>query len=161
MSNTSEQTTSMIVHAEKSKTLLGFWIYLMTDCILFASLFAVYAVLHKNTFGGPSGQQLFSLPYALLQTLILLTSSLTSGLSILSIRKNDIKKTIYWTIATFGLGLSFLLLEINEFHKLYIEGNGWQRSGFLSSYFSLVGTHGLHILVGLIWKLILIIFIVK
>jgi cytochrome o ubiquinol oxidase subunit 3 len=150
-----ENENNLVVTAEKTKTYLGFWIYIMTDCVLFASLFAVYAVLHNNTNGGPSNSQLFSLPYALTETLILLTSSFTSGLSILAARNNHVKKVLLWMVVTFVLGISFLYLELHEFTNLVRSGNSWRESGFLSSYFTLVGTHGLHITVGLLWMAIL------
>src|SRR5580658_7454496 len=92
------------------KTFFGFWVYLMTDCVLFASLFATYAVLHRNTFGGPSGHQLFSLPYVLTETLILLTSSFTCGLGVLSVYREEKKKVLAWFSFTFLLGLAFLIL---------------------------------------------------
>jgi cytochrome o ubiquinol oxidase subunit III len=150
-----ENENNLVVTAEKTKTYLGFWIYIMTDCVLFASLFAVYAVLHNNTNGEPSNSQLFSLPYALTETLILLTSSFTSGLSILAARNNHVKKVLLWMVVTFVLGISFLYLELHEFTNLVRSGNSWRESGFLSSYFTLVGTHGLHITVGLLWMAIL------
>lgn len=140
---------------DDSKTLLGFWIYLMTDCVLFASLFATYAVLHHNTFGGPSGSELFSLPYVLTETLILLTSSFTSGLGMLAARRLDRRQVFIWFGVTFLLGLSFLGMELSEFHRLAAEGNSWQRSGFLSAFFTLVGTHGLHITSGLLWMAVM------
>jgi cytochrome o ubiquinol oxidase subunit III len=142
--------------ARNSKTLFGFWVYIMTDCVLFASLFATYAVLHHNTFGGPSGQTLFSLPNVLAETLILLTSSFTCGLGILSARAKHKNKVIFWFLITFILGIAFLLLELTEFRHLVITGNSWRRSGFLSAFFTLVGTHGLHISVGLLWLLVLL-----
>jgi cytochrome o ubiquinol oxidase subunit 3 len=139
-----------------AKTIFGFWIYLMTDCVLFASLFAAYAVLHNNTFGGPSAHQLFSLPYALFETLVLLTSSFTCGLGILAAQRR-IKDRVYaWLGVTLILGVTFLTLEVTEFSRFVQAGNSWQRSGFLSSYFTLVGTHGLHITVGLIWMAVMI-----
>lgn len=133
------------------KTQLGFWIYLMTDCVLFASLFAVYAVLHGNTAGGPSGHELFSLPYVLIETMVLLTSSFTCGLAMLALQRGDRRQVLTWLAVTFVLGLTFLGLELSEFSKMVADGDSWRRSGFLSSYFTLVGTHGLHITVGLIW----------
>lgn len=139
-----------------SRTLFGFWVYLMTDCILFASLFATYAVLHNSTFGGPSGHELFSLPFVLTETLILLTSSFTSGLAILAARSQKKNQVILWLGITFALGLAFLGLELSEFSKLAAEGNSWQRSAFLSAFFTLVGTHGLHITTGLLWMGVLI-----
>jgi cytochrome o ubiquinol oxidase subunit 3 len=140
-----------------SKVMFGFWVYLMTDCVLFASLFAAYAVLHNNTFGGPSAHQLFSLPYALTETLILLTSSFTCGLGILAAHRR-IKQQVYtWLGVTFVLGATFLTLELTEFSRFIHNGNTWQRSGFLSSFFTLVGTHGLHITIGLLWLFVMLI----
>jgi cytochrome o ubiquinol oxidase subunit III len=152
---------NLISKAEKSKTYLGFWIYIMTDCVVFASLFAVYATLHKNTNGGDSAQMLFSMPLALTQTLILLTSSLTSGLAIISALKKDKNKILFWTFITFLLGALFLFFEFREFHHLVTIGDSWRASGFLSSYFVLVGTHGLHILIGLFWIIILSLLIIS
>jgi cytochrome o ubiquinol oxidase subunit III len=137
--------------AQSDKTLFGFWAYLMTDCVLFASLFATFAVLRHNTFGGPGGEELFKLPFVLAETLILLTSSFTCGLAMLAAHKHNKQVTLLLFGITFLLGLSFLGLELNEFHKLAAEGNSWRRSGFLSAFFTLVGTHGAHITVGLIW----------
>ncbi len=134
-----------------TKTTLGFWIYLMTDCVLFASLFAAYAVLQANTFGGPSGAELFSLPFVLAGTLLLLTSSFTCGLALIAAQHNNKRLILTWLGVTFLLGLGFLGLELWEFQNLVHEGNSWQRSGFLSAFFTLVGTHGLHITAGLIW----------
>jgi cytochrome o ubiquinol oxidase subunit 3 len=128
----------------------------MTDCVLFATLFATYAVLRNNTAGGPSGEELFHLPYILIETLLLLTSSFTAGLAMLALRSKQQNLVIFWLILTFVLGLSFLLMEITEFSQLAHEGNSWQRSGFLSGYFTLVGTHGLHILTGLLWLVVMI-----
>jgi cytochrome o ubiquinol oxidase subunit 3 len=133
------------------KTVLGFWIYLMTDCILFASLFATYAVLHGNTFGGPNGHELFKLPYVLTETMVLLVSSFTCGLAMIAAQRRDKNQVLLWLAVTFALGAVFLGLELSEFHSMVLEGNSWRRSGFLSSYFTLVGTHGLHITIGLIW----------
>lgn len=138
------------------KTIFGFWMYLMTDCVLFATLFATYAVLHNNTFGGPSGRELFELPYALAETVILLVSSFTSGLAMLIAQHQKRFLSILLFAITFILGASFLTLELNEFSRFVAEGNSWQRSAFLSSFFTLVGCHGLHITCGLIWILFMI-----
>ncbi len=144
------------VHQEVySRTIFGFWAYLMTDCILFATLFATYAVLHNGTFGGPTSQDLFELPFALQETLVLLVSSFTSGLVGLAAQRNDRKKVLMWMGVTFLLGATFVGMELNEFHKFVVEGNSWQRSAFLSAFFTLVGTHGAHITVGLIWMVVL------
>jgi len=136
------------------KQTLGFWIYLMTDLIMFAVLFATFAVLRNNTFGGPGGGELFSLSGALTETMILLTSSFTCGLAMIASRQDKKNQVLFWLAVTFALGLAFLGLELREFSQMIAEGNGFQRSAFLSSFFTLVGTHGLHITVGLLWILI-------
>jgi cytochrome o ubiquinol oxidase subunit 3 len=138
-------------------TSFGFWVYLMTDCVLFASLFATYAVLHTSTFGGPSGRDLFDLHSVLAETLILLTSSFTAGLAMLAAHAGQRRAVLGWLAATFVLGVSFLTIELTEFSRLVADGNSWQRSGFLSGFFTLVGTHGLHITLGLIWMAVLMI----
>ncbi|HSW85842.1 MAG TPA: cytochrome o ubiquinol oxidase subunit III [Candidatus Saccharimonadales bacterium] len=154
-------TISTQTFSGNTKAVFGFWVYLMTDCVLFASLFATYAVLRGNTFGGPSGHELFSLPYVLVETLALLTSSFTCGLALLSARNQHKSPTLIWLIVTFILGLIFLSMELSEFRHLVVEGNSWRRSGFLSSFFTLVGTHGLHITIGLFWVVILMIQIAR
>jgi len=142
---------SKIVTKDESKTIFGFWVYLMTDCVLFASLFATFAVLRNNTYGGPSGEELFSLPFVLTETLILLTSSFTCGLAILAARRGNKAQVMQWFGVTFLLGLAFLALELNEFSHLVVDGHSWRESAFLSSFFTLVGTHGFHITIGLTW----------
>lgn len=137
------------------KTLFGFWVYLMTDCVLFASLFATFIVLQPGTNGGPSGKEIFSLPFVLAETLILLTSSFTSGLAMLAAEQRRKQQTLVLLGITAALGIAFLTMEVTEFHKLAAEGNSWHRSGFLSAFFTLVGTHGLHITAGLIWLAVL------
>jgi cytochrome o ubiquinol oxidase subunit 3 len=141
---------------DSSKSLLGFWIYLMTDCVLFASLFATYVILRGNTFGGPNGEQIFELPFVLAETLILLTSSFACGLGFLAARAGQKKQVLFWFAVTFLLGAAFLGLELSEFHKLAAEGDSWRRSGFLSAFFTLVGTHGLHITIGLVWMAVML-----
>lgn len=141
------------INVQEKKT-LGFWIYLMTDLVLFSGLFATFAVLRSSTFGGPSGAQLFDLPFVLIETFILLTSSFTVGLAILGGARGYKKQTLIWLIITFILGAIFLTLELSEFSHLAATGNSWQRSAFLSSYFTLVGTHGLHIAIGLLWLIV-------
>lgn len=143
-------------HFDDSKNVFGFWIYIMTDCILFASLFAVYAVLHTHTFGGAHAKELFSLSFVLKETLLLLTSSYTYGLAMLA-RNNQSKSSVTsWMWGTFVLGFCFIAMELYEFHNLYLEGNLWSKSAFLSSFFTLVATHGIHVTVGLIWMVCLI-----
>lgn len=155
----------MSEHSEKSallnKTAVGFWLYLMTDCLLFASLFATYAVLRDSTAHGPSGQELFEMPTALAETIILLTSSFTSGMALIAMKEKNIRQMYIALAATYILGLSFLMIEISEFAKFVAEGHSWQQSAFLSAFFTLVGTHGLHILFGLIWLLVLVVALTR
>ena len=141
---------------EDSKATFGFWIYLMTDAIVFASLFAVFAVLRNNTSGGPDGQELFSLPFVLVETIILLTSSFTVGLALLAVHRHDKRMAVIWLSITLALGASFLTMEMTEFTHLVQEGHSWKQSGFLSAFFTLVGTHGLHIFVGILWLSVMI-----
>jgi len=136
---------------DDNKTVFGFWLYLMTDCVLFGSLFATFVVLRNSTFGEPGGQTLFSLNFVLAETLILLTSSFTCGLGILSARRGHKDRVLVSFAITFLLGLAFIGLELHEFNHLYNDGDSWRRSGFLSAFFTLVGTHGLHISTGLLW----------
>lgn len=143
-------------HEAASTKTLGFWIYLMTDCVLFASLFATYIVLRESTYGGPSGQELFEMPLVLTETLLLLTSSFTCGLALLAARRGRVKQVILALAATLILGATFLTLELSEFIKFASEGHTWQGSAFLSAFFTLVGAHGLHIAVGLIWVLVMV-----
>ncbi|MDB5166272.1 MAG: putative cytochrome o ubiquinol oxidase chain cyoC [Candidatus Saccharibacteria bacterium] len=156
------QDTAKVVkrHTAKAesndKTTFGFWVYLMTDCVLFATLFAVYAVLHNNTADGPSSDGLFSLPLVLTETIILLTSSFVCGLAILAARQGRKKAVMSFLIITGLLGLAFLGIELTEFRDLIHEGHSWRQSAFLSSFFTLVGTHGLHIASGLIWLVTLL-----
>ncbi len=136
---------------QDNRSIFGFWIYIMTDCVLFASLFATYAVLHGNTNGGPTGQMLFNLPTVLIETIVLLTSSLTVGLAMLAVHRNKREQALVWLGVTFVLGLAFLGIELREFGNLLYDGNSWTSSAFLSAFFTLVGTHGLHITIGLLW----------
>lgn len=147
--HTAEQETTQ-------KTTLGFWVYLMTDCVLFASLFAAYAVLRNNTAGGVGGSEIFDLPFVLVETLVLLTSSFTCGLALLSVYRRDKTGVFAWLGVTFLLGASFLGMELYEFTQLVQEGHSWRASAFLSAFFTLVGTHGLHITAGLLWMTVLL-----
>lgn len=140
----------------ESNSIFGFWIYLMSDCLLFASLFATYAVLHLNTAGGPSAKELFSLPFVLGETMILLTSSFTSGIALLYARRGGVKAAVLLLMITLCLGLGFLAMEVTEFRHLISEGHGPWASAFLSSFFTLVGTHGLHVSLGALWMMVLI-----
>lgn len=132
----------------------GFWVYLMTDLVIFTVLFATFVVLRNNTVGGPTGRELFDLRPALAETLILLTSSFTCALATLAVHREQKKQSIFWFLVTFALGVSFLCIEISEFSRFVDIGASWQRSGFLSAFFTLVGTHGLHISIGLLWMIV-------
>lgn len=143
------------------RVMFGFWVYLMTDLLMFAVLFAVYAVLHGNTVGGETGRELFSLPLALSETLILLTSSFTVGIAMIAARQRKKAHTLIWFGITFLLGLAFLSIELYEFAEFIHEGHTMQTNAFLSSFFVLVGTHGLHITSGLLWMGITLIYVMK
>lgn len=148
-------------HHSDDRIFFGFWIYLMTDLLIFAVLFATFAVLRNNTFGKATIQEIFNPPFVLTETLILLTSSFICGLGVLSAKAKDKTKTIALFSLIFLLGAIFIVMEFSEFSKLISEGNTPQASAFLSSFFTLVGTHGLHIIVGLFWIAILIIQIAR
>jgi cytochrome o ubiquinol oxidase subunit 3 len=136
--------------------IFGFWIYLMSDAVIFALLFATYASMSRNYAGGPTGKELFDLNNVFYETLTLLISTLTCGFAMLSLSRNKKKWVLSWLGFTFLLGLTFILMEHNEFHSLISQGAGPDRSGFLSAFFTLVGTHGLHVSIGLIWLLVMI-----
>ena len=129
----------------------GFWIYLMSDCVLFAGLFAAYAVLWRQTYGGPEAPDLANLPYVFIETMLLLTSSFTIGLSRIAMRLRKKNIMLALLAVTLLLGLGFLGMELNEFLRLIAEGSGPSRSAFLSSFFTLLGTHGLHVFIGSLW----------
>lgn len=133
----------------------GFWIYLMSDAIIFALLFATYAVMWHNDAGGPTAHELFELPHAFKETMLLLSSTMTFGFATASINAKRKGQALLWLLVTFLLGLGFVAMESSEFRGLVAAGAGPDRSGFLSAFFTLVGTHGLHVTVGLIWVVIL------
>ena len=143
-------------HDTVAMQIFGFWLYLMSDLIIFATLFATFAVLGRNYAGGPTGKELFDLPYLLGETLFLLFSSVTYGLVMLAVHDGRKKWVLIGLAVTFLLGLGFVSMEINEFHGLIGAGFGPDRSAFLSSFFTLVGTHGTHVTFGLIWMAVMI-----
>ena len=144
-------------HAEGSSTLLGFWIYLMSDCLIFAMLFAVYGVIGGNYAGGPGPKDLFDLSLVALNTAMLLLSSITYGFAMLSMDRRNVVQTQIWLAITGLFGAAFLGIELYEFGHLIHEGATPQTSGFLSAFFALVGTHGLHVTFGLIWLVTLMV----
>jgi cytochrome o ubiquinol oxidase subunit 3 len=142
-------------HHPENGTLLGFWLYLMSDCLVFACLFATYGVLGRNYAGGPSGADLFQLPLVAVNTSLLLLSSITYGFAVIEMQRRRQGATLAWLALTGSLGAGFVGVELHEFANLIHEGNGPQRSAFLSSFFTLVGTHGLHVTFGIVWLLTL------
>lgn len=143
-------------HHPQNGTLLGFWIYLMSDCLIFACLFAVHGVVGRNYAAGPSGAELFDLSLVALNTAMLLLSSITYGFAMLSMQAKRLNATIGWLAVTGLFGLAFLGIELYEFAHLIHLGAVPQRSAFLSSFFTLVGTHGLHVTFGIIWLVTLL-----
>jgi len=161
---TAEEVTARYMvreHHPEQGTLLGFWIYLMSDCLIFASLFATYAVLGRNYAGGPTGAELFDLTLIAINTGFLLLSSITFGFAMISAQAKKLGATLLWMGVTGLLGVAFLSLEIYEFYHLIHQGAGPQRSGFLTAFFALVGTHGLHVLFGAIWLVVLMVQLAK
>ncbi|GEP03015.1 cytochrome o ubiquinol oxidase subunit III [Methylobacterium oxalidis] len=138
-------------------TLIGFWLYLMSDCLIFAILFATYGVLGRNYAAGPSGADLFDLRLVAVNTGLLLLSSITYGFAMLEMEKDRVDTTLMWLAVTGLFGLGFLGIELYEFAHLIHEGATPQRSGFLSAFFALVGTHGLHVTFGTIWLVVLMV----
>ena len=144
-------------HHPQNGTLLGFWLYLMSDCLIFACLFAVYGVLGRSYAAGPSGAALFDLNLVAINTAMLLLSSITYGFAMLEMQRNRVGKTQLWLFITGLFGVAFIGLELYEFAHLIHQGAGPQRSAFLSSFFALVGTHGLHVTFGIIWLVVLMV----
>ncbi|PMB54359.1 Cytochrome O ubiquinol oxidase subunit III [Coxiella-like endosymbiont] len=137
--------------------IFGFWLYIMTDCILFASLFATFLVLHHPGAVGPSLKPLIDLPYVLIETLFLLASNFTYCLAMFEISKNQLPLVILWLVFTLILGSGFVIMEVKEFIHLTAEHYAWNVSGATSAFFTLVGSHGFHVTIGLLWILIMII----
>jgi cytochrome o ubiquinol oxidase subunit 3 len=144
-------------HHADEVDIFGFWIYILSDCILFAIIFACFAVLHTSIYGGPHLKSLIDMPYVLGETMVLLASSFTYGLGILALYQNKKMTLMAMLFMTFLLGLTFVGMELNEFIHLYTEGHTWQTSPALSAFFTLVGTHGLHVSLGLIWMIVLMV----
>lgn len=137
--------------------MLGFWLYLMSDLLVFACLFATYGVVGRNYAGGPTGAELFDLPLVAVNTSMLLLSSITYGFAMLEMQKKKQRMVLVWLAVTGLFGAAFIGLELFEFVHLIREGAGPQRSAFLSAFFTLVGTHGLHVTFGLVWLVTLMV----
>lgn len=148
-------------HDTGRNTVFGFWIYLMTDCILFASFFATYAVLFMNTAGGVSGSEIFDLKLVAGGTAALLLSSITFGFAMISAHKQNKAGTLLWLAITFLFGAVFIGLEVYEFNHLIHAGHGPSASAFLTAFFSLVGLHGLHVTAGLLWIIVMFLEVSK
>ena len=142
-------------HHPQNGTALGFWLYLMSDCLIFACLFAIYGVLGRNYAAGPSGADLFDLKLVAFNTALLLLSSITYGFAMLEMLRKRTGGVLLWLGITGLLGMGFIALELYEFHHLIEQGAGPQRSAFLSAFFALVGTHGLHVAFGIVWLIVL------
>jgi cytochrome o ubiquinol oxidase subunit 3 len=134
----------------------GFWIFILSDIVMFSGLFAAYAVLAGSTAGGPTGRQLFDLRNVFIETMCLLFSSYTCGLGALSAERRQPARFLIFAAVTFVLGAAFLIIEASEFAGMVERGAGPSRSGFLSSFFTLVGTHGVHVTGGLLWLIYLV-----
>ncbi len=147
-------------HPENS-TLLGFWLYLMSDCLVFAALFAVFGVLRNSYAGGPTGAELFDLKLVAINTALLLLSSITYGFAMLEMQRSRRSATLLWLALTGLLGLGFIGVELYEFAHLIHEGATPQRSAFLSAFFALVSTHGLHVTFGIVWLVTLMLQVMK
>ncbi|WP_024868046.1 cytochrome o ubiquinol oxidase subunit III [Pseudoxanthomonas suwonensis] len=144
-------------HHPQQGTLLGFWIYLMSDLLIFACLFAVYGVLGRSFAAGPTGADLFDLKLVAVNTAMLLFSSITYGFAMLAMQRRHVPGVLAWLAVTGLFGLAFLGIELYEFQHMIHTGAGPQRSAFLSSFFALVGTHGLHVTFGIIWLVVLMV----
>ncbi|WP_424769095.1 cytochrome o ubiquinol oxidase subunit III [Paenibacillus sp. sgz302251] len=142
-------------HDQESMKTFGFWLFLITDVILFGTLFATFVVLRLNTDGGPTGAELIEINGIIISTFILLTSSFTSGIALLQMNKGNKRGLILWLGITALLGAAFIYLEVTEFMHLVHEGANIGTSAYWSAFFTLVGTHGLHVSVGLVWMIAL------
>lgn len=148
-------------HDIYAKTIFGFWVYLLTDFILFGTMFAAYVVLRKSVFGGTPAHVLFDLPYTLVQTLILLVSAYTIGIGGVFAHRGEKAKTIFFFVISFLLGAIFMGMEFAEFARFVASGNSWDKSAFLSVFFTLVGTHGGHMCFALLWVILLMIPVIR
>ncbi len=146
-------------HDHAGDRLFGFWVYILSDCLLFACLFATFAVLRNNFVDAPTADELYNLWYVAAETALLLVSSFTFGMAMLSANENSMKKLYQWLGATFALGFLFLVMELYEFYHFTHEGASMGSAGAWSAFYGLIGTHGLHVTAGMIWMIFLVIHI--
>ncbi len=148
-------------HPKAEQEIFGFWVFLMSDAVLFALLFATYGAMLRGTAGGPTPRDVYETRPALIETALLLTSSFTWGMASVSLKYGDSKKRLLgWMGATLILGLVFLSMEAHDFATMFSKGAFPTRSGFLSAFFALVPLHGLHVLAGCIWMVVMAVQIV-
>lgn len=139
-----------------AKAFFGFWLYILTDCVMFAAIFITYVVLRDSTYGGPSGKDLFHLPNALAESILLLTSSLFAGLARVEALRNERNRTMGQFTIAFVLGAAFLVLTYSESSSIISQGYSWQTSAFLSAFFTVIWTHAFHVVAGLIWIVVIL-----
>lgn len=146
---------------QESVNITGFWFFLATDLLIFASLFGTFAVMRYDYAGGPTPTQLFHMGPLILETVLLLTSSFTCGLSVYQMRRQNQFGMLWWLVVTILLGAGFVSTELHEFVSYVGMGATWHKSGFLSAFFTLVGTHGAHVTFGIFWAVTLIIQVLR
>ena len=157
MNNTVVQHKELQTISPSDTKVFGFWVYLMSDLVLFSVLFSVFAVVGHTYAGGPSPKELFNLYYLFGETALLLVSSATMGLSMVAMYNKNRKHVVIGLVITFFLGAGFIIMELHEFYQLIADGYGPERSSFLSSFFTLVGMHGTHVFFGLLWIIVMIV----
>ncbi|MES2987748.1 MAG: cytochrome o ubiquinol oxidase subunit III [Pseudomonadota bacterium] len=143
-------------HEPGGSTMLGFWMYLMSDALIFATLFALYGVLGTSFAGGPTPGEIFALPLVAVNTALLLTSSITYGFAMIAMQEGKLNSVRFWLVLTGLLGMGFVGIELYEFSELIHLGATPQTSAFLSAFFLLVATHGLHVTFGIIWLVVML-----
>jgi cytochrome o ubiquinol oxidase subunit 3 len=148
-------------HDYGGDTVFGFWVYILSDCVLFATLFAVFAVLGNNFAGAPTMKELVELPFVAQETALLLLSSFTFGMAMLAANHKNMRGLFSWLAGTWLLGLGFLIMEVYEFVHFTHEGAAAWSSGAWSAFYALIGTHGLHVFAGMMWMLVLVVLMCK
>jgi len=150
--------TDAATHAQAGHDVFGFWIFLMSDAVIFALLFATYGVMLAGTAGGPGPADAYKILPALIETVVLLTSSLTFGMASVTMKHgNSVRPLMVWLAMTLAFGLIFLAMEFHDFATMIAEGAAPSRSGFLSSFFALISLHGLHVVAGCLWIMVMLV----